>query len=282
MDPNKAIQFGQLVQAAYAIPPSDLSNRAGMSVDTAFDPLGLGYQIITTIFGCDLATDMNPNRGNNLVSFGYVLQDKNNDVVISVRGTEGIWEWIHDAEFLYTKCPCLAGAGETDDGFTVIYNSLRVDAATDAPRIINALLTLPFRKPVGSLTICGHSLGAALATLLALDIGANSSYESPTVYTYASPRTGDPLFAATYNVIVPNTFRIANRVDIVPKLPLPPMYEHVLGLCELNPITLGPPPQVLVKLEFTCQHILTTYLYLLSSLPGVIVQQPQVLDPQCK
>ena len=64
-------------------------------------------------------------------------------------------------------------------------------------------------------------------TLLALDLAANTNFKNPTVYSYASPRTGDPSFASTYNQVVKNSFRIANRLDLVPKLPLP----HFMSMC---------------------------------------------------
>ena len=117
-----------------------------------------------------------------------------------------------------------------------MYASLRTGVDPASPSVVDALATLPFPQPVSSLTICGHSLGGAIVTLLALDLAANSTFKNPTVYTYASPRTGDPAFVSTYDQVVPNTFRIANRVDLVPKLPFPPFYEHVLGLYDLNPI----------------------------------------------
>jgi hypothetical protein len=120
---------------------------------------------------------------------------------------------------------------------------------------------------VNSLTVCGHSLGGALATLQALDVAANSRFKNPTVYTYASPRTGNPQFASTYNGMVPNTIRIANRVDLVPMLPLPPAYEHVLGLNKLSPFTIFP-PKVLVEPNPICEHVLPSYLHLLSLLAG--------------
>lgn len=88
---------------------------------------------------------------------------------------------------------------------------------------MDAVAALQFDHAVNSLTICGHSLGGARATLLALDVAANTIFKNPTIYTYASPRKGDALFARTYNQVLPNTYRIANRVDMVPKLPLPPL-----------------------------------------------------------
>jgi hypothetical protein len=146
--------------------------------------------------------------------------------------------------------------------------------------VVKALRGLPWKSTVTSLTICGHSLGGALATLLALDAAANGPlpFDTPTVYTYASPKTGDPLFVTTYDHVVPNTTRIANRVDLVPKLPLPPLYDHVLGLFELNPVKLGVPPKVLVKFDIPCEHFMNTYLHLLSGLAGGAILP---LDEQC-
>ncbi len=267
MDLNKAIEYAQLVNAAYAIKPDNLANSAG----TAIQPRsGNSYTVVTTIYANDLATDMNPTRGNDLVSIGLILQAAaTGEVVIAIRGTEGIMEWIHDAAFGLVTCPFLAGAGMTEDGFTAMYTSLRTGIAPGSPSVVNALAGLPFPAPVGPLTICGHSLGGALVTLLALDLAANTSFNNPTVYTYASPRTGDPSFADTYNQVVPNTFRVANRIDLVPKLPFSPFYEHVGEVYDLNPIQLLPfPPKILIKPEIPCEHHLDSYLYLLSLKAG--------------
>ena len=65
------------------------------------------------------------------------------------------------------------------------------------------------------------------------------------------------------------SYRIANRLDIVPALPPPIGYEHVLNPHELLPVRLVPlPPKVLVKYSAACEHSLATYLYLLSLQSG--------------
>jgi pimeloyl-ACP methyl ester carboxylesterase len=237
---------------------------------------------MTTIYANDLATDMNPDRGADQVSIGLICQvDGTGDIAIAIRSTEGIMEWIQDTQFLYVTCPFLAEAGLTEDGFTAMYLSLRTDPAPGSS-VVQALATLPFPLPATSLTICGHSLGGALATLLALDVAANTAnttFKEPAIYTYASPRTGDPSFASTYDQVVKDTFRVANRLDLVPKLPWPPLYEHVLTLFDLNPVQLLPfPPKVLVKTELACEHALDTYLDLLSLNSGGAVLP---LDPAC-
>jgi predicted lipase len=266
IDVTKAIQIGQLENATYDTLPSDLTNAAGKAVSAG----GTNYTVVTTIYANDLATDINPSRGDDEVSIGLICQvDQAGDVVIAIRGTEGTLEWIHDAEFLQVPCPFLAGAGHTDDGFTAMYESLRTGVAPNSPSVVNALAKLPFPHPVSSVTICGHSLGGALATLLALDVAANTAFRNLAVYTFGSPRTGDSLFASTYDQVVKNSYRIANRLDIVPTLPPPVDYEHVLNPCELNPIRFSPlPPKILVQFNPGCEHSLQTYLYLLSLQSG--------------
>ncbi len=276
-DATKAIEFGQLVNATYATSPGDLTNKAGQALSAG----GVDYTVATTIYANDLATDMNPARADVEVSIGLICQQNNTgDVAIALRGTEGTLEWIHDAEFLQVPCPFLAGAGHTEDGFTDMYLSLRTGADPGAPTVVKALATLLFSQPVGSVTICGHSLGGALATLLALDVAANTTFTDPSIYTFASPRTGDSLFASTFDQVVKNSYRIANRLDVVPALPPPVDYEHVLTRYDLNPIRLVPlPPKVLVKYSVLCEHSLATYLYLLSLQSGGPVLP---LEPACK
>ncbi len=280
MDLVTAILFGELVKAAEDVNPSDLTNAQGRVIPVSYGTAGGNYTVVSTFYGNDLATDLNPGRATQIVSFGLILKGPGGDVVVAIRGTEEIWEWIHDADFLSIKCPFLAGAGKTEDGFTNLYQSLRMTADPTSTRLVDELKALP--NLTGKVAICGHSLGGALATLLALDVAANTPFKNPAVFTYASPRTGDSLFASTYNQLVPNTTRIAHRVDVVPKLPTPPVYEHVNTAVELNSLTFTPLPHLLVKPDILCAHHLTTYLNLLSRQAGgpVLALNPECVPPQ--
>jgi pimeloyl-ACP methyl ester carboxylesterase len=271
IDPKVAIQYAMLVQKAEAVPPGQTVYNPGDTINVLYDAISINYTVVTTFYGNDLATDANRARALAIVSFGFVAQDAVGNVVIAIRGTDGIFEWLQDARFLLVKCPFLPGAGFTEDGFTDVYESLRIAKDTASPRLVDALPNLAFPHPATSLTICGHSLGGALVTLLALDVAANTKFKSPVAYTYASPRAGDPSFANTYDQVVPHTIRIANRLDLVPKLPMPPLYAHVLQLYELNPL-------LRVKFDILCQHHLTTYLYLLSLQAS---GTPLPLNPEC-
>lgn len=268
-DLRVAIQYALCVKGAEDIPPGDLTNRAGQMMMLG----NVNYNVVATIYGNDLATEINPTRATLIVSFGLVLQAPAGDVVIAIRGTDGIWEWVHDAVFAHFVCPVMAGAGHTDDGFTAMYLSLRMGTDLNAVTVVKALAGLAFPRPVTSLTICGHSLGGALVTLLGLDVAANTAFKTPAVYSYASPRTGDSQFVAAYNRVVPNSARFANRLDVVPGLPPVAFgYDHANTLSDLN-------PGLDVKLDALCRHHLTTYLYVMGKTAGA---PGLALNPECR
>lgn len=282
MDLNKAILYGQLVQAAYQVPPSDLKSRAGTTADAGLGPNKTTFEVIASIYANELATDAAKKRATiGTVSIGLLLwETKTGEAVIALRGTEGIPEWVQDAKFATKVCFFLPEAGETEEGFTDMYKSFAAGTPI-GPSVTSALATIFGTRQVNSLTVCGHSLGGSLATLQALDAAANSANakwcKNPAVYTYASPHTGDVQFASTYNRMVPNTFRIVNRVDLVPKLPIPPPYDHVAGLYNISALQFLP-PAILVEPNPLCEHVLETYLYLLSKLARV---EPPPLRSGC-
>ncbi|NEP01714.1 MAG: lipase family protein [Symploca sp. SIO2E9] len=73
---------------------------------------------------------------------------------------------------------------------------------------------------LSKITVTGHSLGGALATLCAVDIQYNFSYKaSIEIYTFGAPRVGNNGFRKAFNRRVPNSYRFVNGMDIVPELP---------------------------------------------------------------
>jgi hypothetical protein len=80
----------------------------------------------------------------------------------------------------------------------------------------------------GRLLITGHSLGAAMAILLASEYKA-SAKQPFALYTFGSPRVGNPEFATTLKEA--NTYRFVDCCDDVTLIPIPvPIffpYEHV-------------------------------------------------------
>ncbi|WP_051287495.1 lipase family protein [Paenibacillus taiwanensis] len=171
--------------------------------------------------------------GNVRERFGFILESRA-ELIIAFRGTSTTTDWISNIKasqkrFKYVKENCL-----THRGFTDIYASARHD-------IISILSRL---SPDKTLYVTGHSLGGALATLCAVDIAANTAYTAPHLFTFGSPRVGDPAFAKAFAKYVPNTYRIANPFDVVTHAPptiykLPKRekryyYQHVQTLSSLS------------------------------------------------
>ena len=65
---------------------------------------------------------------------------------------------------------------------------------------------------------CGHSLGGAMATILAQRLEFVGGYDVDTLYTYGSPRAGGPKFRAWCDKHL-NHQRFVNNNDVVPCVP---------------------------------------------------------------
>ncbi|KAA8527840.1 hypothetical protein F0562_035291 [Nyssa sinensis] len=79
--------------------------------------------------------------------------------------------------------------------------------------------------------VTGHSLGGALATLLALELSSSQLAKhgaiSVTMYNFGSPRVGNKKFAEVYNEKVKDSWRVVNHRDIIPTVPRLMGYCHV-------------------------------------------------------
>lgn len=145
---------------------------------------------------------------NSAERFGFVLSSERASV-LAFRGSGSAVDWVSDFIAQQTAYRPVKNAGLTHKGFTDIYMSARIG-------ILDILKELPPDKP---LFITGHSLGGSLATLAAIDLANNSAFTSPIVYTFGTPRIGDPKFVTTYNATIATHWRFQNEFDIVPHLP---------------------------------------------------------------
>jgi Lipase (class 3) len=255
VDWNAAIRYAQLVTIAYSVAPNaSYTDATTAAIQQA------GYTFIDALYGNELATDVSPHTGET-VTYGYVARSGSGEMVVAIRGTQTIDEWLHDFSFLFVPNPIHSGGGMTEDGFTAIYRSLRLGADPNSPSAISAIATLVKSSGISSVTVAGHSLGAALATLLTLDVGLNGGVKQTTSYTFASPRVGEQLFQHTYDSVVPDTYRLCNRPDLVPQTPTFP-YQHVGNDVELIP------PYNSVCANLACWHSIDTYLWLMDQQAG--------------
>lgn len=159
--------------------------------------------------------------------FGFIAESKDR-IIIVFRGYASYpSDLIAAYDILQVPYPFAENSGKTSRGFTCIYQSTR-------NKLLRELNKLSTTK---RLFVTGHNYGGALSTLAALDIAVNTGFENPIVYTYGSPRVGDPDFVHRFNKEVINSLRIVNIHDSFPTFPeraYPPpfteeglLYQHV-------------------------------------------------------
>lgn len=161
---------------------------------------------------------------------GFIAKhDSRSDVVAAFRGTEmKLPDLLTDAKFLasgYSYSKGIKGllarifaSKRVHSGFLKAYRNVREDVQTQVSDYLSWV------EGDRRVLVTGHSLGAALATLCALDLREmldTSGMESTPVilYTFGSPRVGTARFANYHATRVVDSWRIVNDEDIVATVP---------------------------------------------------------------
>lgn len=138
---------------------------------------------------------------------GALFIDDNNIAYLAFRGTATDEERRQDLKFKQNQMSQTEFKGiKCHEGFVEVYTSI-IDDIKET--LQNSTFT--------SLVICGHSLGAGIATILSLDF----QNEYP-VYTYVF---GSPRVCDTFETKAEAFWRVENTLDIVTMLPLGVMWN---------------------------------------------------------
>lgn len=137
-------------------------------------------------------------------------------LTIAVAGTKSIEDVLVDLEILKEH----ASGGRVHGGFWREYSSLRVDIAR-----------LMLNHPGRIVRVAGHSLGGAVATLIAADAAAAGCRVE--LVTCGSPRVGDKGFRRFIERLGIDHVRIVHAYDLVPRVPKLG-YRHVGRLLHLD------------------------------------------------
>ena len=137
------------------------------------------------------------------------IKKTENNITIIFRGTDSSINWTNN--FLFCRKNIPYGNKDTKirvhSGFLKEYKSVRDKIHTRIP------------GETCKITVTGHSLGAALAVLCAVDLQYNFKNADIEVYLFGCPRVGNKAFVRSYNKRVFKTLRVTNGNDIVTKLP---------------------------------------------------------------
>ena len=203
----------------------------------------------------------NPSREySNWAGFIAVATDEEEikrlgrrDIVISWRGTKMRSEWFANLRDILTPTTPTGDNSTTkgsrrvkvEEGFYSLYKSKSTDtenskkSASEQVREEIRRLVEKYPREELSITITGHSLGGALATLSAYDLARNECNLQPTsekskipitVFTFAAPRVGNCAFRDRLKEFHVNVLRVVNGSDLVPRAPGLFVNEHTFSL----------------------------------------------------
>ncbi|XP_049384719.1 phospholipase A1-II 1-like [Solanum stenotomum] len=259
------IQYGELAEVTYDTFISDkVSKYAGASrysMENLFSNVGLDpskYRVTKYFY----ATSSIPlpdafitkslsreawSKESNFMGYVAVATDEGKvslgrrDIVIAWRGTIQTLEWVNDLQFLQIPGPKVFGDGGllplfkplVHHGFYNVYTSesarSKFNKTSARDQVLEEVKRLveEYKNEEVSITVTGHSLGASLATLNAVDIAYNKINKSShgkefpvTAFVFASPKVGDLNFLNAFNKLKHlHLMRIHNILDIVPKYP---------------------------------------------------------------
>ncbi|KAG2719042.1 hypothetical protein I3760_03G248900, partial [Carya illinoinensis] len=318
MDPllrSELIRYGEMAQACYDgfdfDPFSKYCGGCRFMCREFFDSLGMshfGYNVSRYLFA---TSNINlPNffkksrwpkvwsKNANWIGYAAVSDDET-----SKRKVTRL-EWIADLmDFLKpissNKIPCPDPTVKAESGFLDLYTGKNEDcrfcqfsAREQILSEVKKLLDIYSNEEAVSITITGHSLGAALAILSAYDIieiGLNALKDGRAVpicvFSFSGPRVGNARFKERLEMLGLKVLRVVNVHDLVPKSPglflneqSPPMvmklaqgfpwsYSHVgveLALDHKKSPFLKPTG------DPVCAHNLEAHLHLLDGLVFMI------------
>jgi len=143
-------------------------------------------------------------------AFGFVVrEERTGAILVCIRGTQTPREWLANFTAIPSDFSLVPGFGLVHLGFEQMYGRVR--------RSIQNILA-----NIGAdvrITVLGHSLGGAMATLGAVDIKRNMGKRAVDLCTVGGPRVGKIAFRRNFNLEIPLAFRVTNQFDIVPHVP---------------------------------------------------------------
>lgn len=194
-------------------------------------------QIIKMLEYCGMSyCDVQPILKNQELIF---INDKDTDVQCFVRiersslsivfrGSDSPKDWKTDFKFWQTTVPY--GNKHSDirvhSGFINAYKSKNVR---------DKIHKIVRENSVEKIILSGHSYGAALAVLCAVDLQYNFPNKDYEVVVFGCPRVGNNAFQKSYNLRLFKTIRVEHKKDIITKIPFVLMgYRHVGAKIQLG------------------------------------------------
>ncbi|XP_052166115.1 phospholipase A1-Ibeta2, chloroplastic-like [Oryza glaberrima] len=198
------------------------------------------------------------------------------DIVIALRGTCTVLEWAENVRAGLVPATEAASAADSPDaptpkvecGFWNLYKTAAADGSPSLSEMVVTEVRRLLTKYEGeevSITVTGHSLGAALAVLIADELAGLGAPAPVAVFSFGGPRVGDRAFASRVEARGARVLRVVNAHDVVPRFPPPSRYADVGRELRLDSRAS---PYLRPDADAACCHDLEAYIHLVDGFLG--------------
>jgi len=141
-------------------------------------------------------------------------------IYVVYRGSTSITNWLTNLDATLIAYPSCTGC-KVHKGFYTAEQAVIGSVISNVRKLIQQF-------PSYSIVLSGHSLGAALATLTALDF-LSAGISNVQLFHFGSPRVGNTAFANYASNALINRNRNTHYKDIVPHSPNQGTFSHISG-----------------------------------------------------
>ena len=189
----------------------------------AMELAGLAYQEVQPGFSQGTLSVINDPE----TDVQCYLRRRDGVLLIAFRGSKSCRDWQTNLAFRKKVVPY----GNRDSKIRVHGGFLEAYKSPAVRNVLHAMLSDDIEK----IRITGHSLGAALAVLCAVDLEYNFPDRDYEVILFGAPRVGNRAFQKSYDNRVFKTLRVVNGNDIITKIPF-----RLMGFCHVGvPFPIG-------------------------------------------
>ncbi|XP_060179908.1 phospholipase A1-Ibeta2, chloroplastic-like [Lycium barbarum] len=241
---RELVRYGEFIQAAYHC---FHSNPATCEDEGMWGPRNVAlpdksYKVTKSLYATssiglpkwvdDVAPDLGwMTQRSSWIGYVAVCDDRSEiqrmgrrDIVIALRGTATCLEWGENFRDLLVQIPTETGteSAKIECGFLSLFQTAGVNVPSLAESVVNEVQRLieQYKGESLSITVTGHSLGAALALLVADEVSTCAPDAPPVaVFSFGGPRVGNRSFAERLNSKNVKVLRIVNNQDLITRVP---------------------------------------------------------------
>ncbi|XP_027080865.1 phospholipase A1-Ibeta2, chloroplastic-like [Coffea arabica] len=242
---REVVRYGEFVQAAY----HGFHSNPAMSADEAPSQRHVAlpdrsYRVTQSLYATssiglpkwvdDVAPDLGwMTQRSSWIGYVAVCDDRREiqrmgrrDIVIALRGTATCLEWAENMRDVLVQMPGENGSKDgqpkVECGFSSLYQTPGAHVPSLAQSVVEEIQRLieQYRGETLSITVTGHSLGAALALLVANELSTCAPNVPPVaVVSFGGPRVGNRGFADQITENNVKVLRVVNNQDVITRVP---------------------------------------------------------------